>query len=228
MQARDVMITDVVTVTPQTPVPDIARRLLERRISGAPVVDSAGRLVGMVSEGDLMRQTEGAGGQRSWWLQLLSGNAGVAKDYTKDHGRRAEHVMSSDLITVGEDTPIGEIARTLEKHRIKRVPVVRDDRLVGIVSRADLLQAIAAGPARQSDAPTDDRTIRQAVLTELANVGFATGGINVMVNDGVVSLWGLVASDEERRALALAAENTPGAKAVENNLVVSSGMMRHY
>jgi CBS domain-containing protein len=202
-------------------VEEIARLLLERRISGVPVVDAAGRVLGIVSEGDLMRRPElGTEPHRGWWLRLFGDDRERATEYARAHGTRAEEVMTRDVIAVQEDTPVGEIARLLEAHRIKRVPVVRDGALVGIVSRANLLHGLAAHPAPAPPGRSvDDRAVRDEVARALQREGWtAQGPLNVTVTDGVVELWGLVESEEVRRAILVAAENVPGVRAVKDNL----------
>ncbi len=145
MRAKDVMTSPIVTVGPEATVQEIAKLLIERQVSGMPVLDQGGRVVGIVSEGDLMRRVEHADERhRSWWLKLFSDEITEATEYVKTHGRRAAEVMTRDVVTVDEDTPLHEIAALLEERRIKRVPVVRDGRLVGIVSRANLLHGLAA------------------------------------------------------------------------------------
>ena len=221
MLAKDVMTTNVVTIASDTRVDDIARLLLERNISGAPVLDTAGRLVGVVSEGDLMRRLESdAGRHRSWWLTLLASPEERARDFTKSHGQLAEDVMTRDVVTVAEDTPVGEIAHILERRRIKRVPVVQDGKVVGIVSRANLLHGLAAHKDRISIAPSsDDRTIREQIMASVGQQGWITHGtFNVMVSDGVVELWGWVDSDEERKALRIVVEEIPGVRVVQDHL----------
>ena len=149
MQAKDVMTTKVVTVQPDARVEHIAALLLERSISGVPVVDADGRLLGIVTEGDLMRRPEiGTERHRGWWLRLFGDERERAAEYARAHGSRAADVMTRNVVTVSEETSVGEIARLLEEHRIKRVPVVRDDKVVGIVSRANLLQSWRRGPPR--------------------------------------------------------------------------------
>jgi CBS domain-containing protein len=215
------MTTKVVTVRPDTRVEEIAALLLERRISGVPVVDADGHLVGIVTEGDLMRRPEmGTERHRGWWLRMLGDDREQAAEYARAHGSRAEQVMTRHVVTVTEDTPLGEIARLLEEHRIKRVPVVRDGTLVGIVSRANLLHGLAARP---TPAPPerwmDDRTIRDEVARVLEREAPATHGpLNVTVTNGVVELWGLVESEEARLAIRVAAENVAGVVAVKDNL----------
>lgn len=220
MQARDVMTRNVVTVTPETSVSEIARLLLEKRISGVPVVDADGRLVGIVSEGDLVRRLEDEDGSgRSWWLGLLATPEERAEAYVRAHGRRAADVMTKNVISVTPDTPIAAVARLLEERHIKRVPVVENGKLVGIVSRADLLRAIAA---RQPEAASpDDRALRERLDRELEKAGLDYHPyVNIVVADGVVHLWGIVSSRREAEALRLAAENVEGVKAVESHLAV--------
>lgn len=166
MRAKDVMTSPIVTAGPQTTVPEIAKLLIERRISALPVVDQGERVIGIVSEGDLMRRVENTDERhRSWWLRLFSDPATDAADFVKTHGRRAADVMTRDVVTVGEDTPLHEIAALLEERRIKRVPVVREGRVVGIVSRANLLHGLAARPADTPVRSADDEVIRVAAET---------------------------------------------------------------
>jgi CBS domain-containing protein len=220
VHARDVMTAKVVTVTPDTPVEQIARILLEHRISGVPVVDPNGQIVGIVTEGDLMRRPElETERRRPWWLGMVADERTRAEEYTKSHGSRAEHVMTRNVVTVTEDTTVGEIAHLLERHRIKRVPVVRDGKLVGLVSRANLIQGLAA-PREAAPAPAmDDRTIRERITRTLDREAWVTHSpLNVIVTNGVVQLWGFVESLEERNAIRVAASNVPGVVGVEDHL----------
>jgi CBS domain-containing protein len=222
MQATDLMTTAVVSVGPGTEVREVARLLLEHHISAVPVVNSDNRILGIVSEGDLMRRAEvGTERHRSWWLSLVAGADRLAREYVKSHGRRAADVMTRDVVTVAEDTPAREIAGILEKRRIKRVPVVRDGRLVGIVSRADLLRGLAVQPlSPEAPSMVDDRLIRERLLRELRGTAWASPvSNNVVVKDVVVHLWGLVSTEDERRALRVAASNVPGVRAVEDHLL---------
>ncbi|MFI8749562.1 CBS domain-containing protein [Vreelandella lionensis] len=222
MQAIDIMTPKVVSVGPDAEVRDIAQLLLKHRISAVPVVDDEHRVVGIVSEGDLMRRVKDDSEHgHSWWLTLFSGGKD-AGDYVKSHGRKAHEVMTPNPMTVEENTPLHTIARLLEKHHIKRVPVVREGRLVGIVSRANLLQGIANAVVASTQSPTDDRQIREAILNEVEHhTGVQTAGISVIVDGGVVAVWGLVESLEQKQAVTVAAENVPGVTRVENHL----GMM---
>lgn len=220
MLAKDVMTRRVVTVGPGTPVPEVARLLLDRRISAVPVVDAGGRLLGIVSEGDLIRRPEVGGARRqSWWLSLLGGGGSDPAEYVRSHGGQAADVMTRDVVTVSEDTPVGDIARILEERRIKRVPVVRRGKVVGIVSRADLLRGLASVRARPRTGRPTDRAIRERLIKRLEREPWAPlGQINVIVTDGVVHLWGLVDSAEQRRALQVAARDTAGVRRVEDHL----------
>ncbi len=220
MQASDIMTAKVVTVSVDTDVEVIARLLLERRISAVPVVDSSDHILGIVSEGDLIRRPETETERhRSWWLRLLADKTERAEEYVKSHGRRADHVMTRDVVTVTEDSNVGEIAELLEQRRIKRVPVVRDGKLVGIVSRANLLQGLAAHKERIEAPTTDDRSIRDRVLAVLNEQDWVShGGLNVIVNDGVVELWGWAESQKERDALRLAAKSVEGVREVKDRL----------
>jgi len=221
MHAMDVMTTNVVVVLADTPVKEIAGLLLKHRISAVPVVDAEQRVIGIVSEGDLMRRPENEAEARfSWWLDVFASPGQKAAEYVKTHGLRASDVMTKDLFTVTEDTPLPEIARLLEKHHIKRTPVVRDDRLVGIVSRANLLHGLVAkGAENTRPASSDDRTIREKLLQALwKDVGLNKGLINVTVDDGIVQLWGIVETEAQKKAAQVAAENTAGVKAIENHI----------
>jgi CBS domain-containing protein len=222
MVARDVMTADIVTVTAETPVPEIAALLLKHRISAVPVVDAKGGVLGIVSEGDLMHRPE-AGTERKrrpWWLTLFGDQEDLAKEFVKTHGLRAADVMTRAVVTVTDDASLPAIAQILEERRIKRVPVVREGRLVGIVSRADLLRAVAAGKASAEPTPKpDDRAIRERLLETLRSAEWVTDTfVSVMVIDGVVHLWGAVESDVQREALRVAAERIPGVRSVKDHL----------
>ncbi|MFW3616888.1 CBS domain-containing protein [Billgrantia antri] len=221
MLAVDVMTPNVITVPPDADVREIARLLLENNISAVPVVDAEDKVLGIVSEGDLMRRVEnGSEAPKSWWLKSFFTGGNSASEYVKTHARKAHEIMTRDLIIIGEDEPLHRVAKLLEKHHIKRVPVVRDGKLVGIVSRANLLRGFSAtAPDAETPVTSDDRQIRDAILKEVdENTGVWVDRINVIVTEGVVQIWGLVESQEEKMAVQVAAENTPGVKTVENNL----------
>jgi CBS domain-containing protein len=222
MVAQDVMTADIVTVTAETAVPEIAALLLEHRISAVPVVDAKGGVLGIVSEGDLMHRPEVGTERRrrSWWLTLFGDQGDLAKEFVKTHGLRAADVMTRAVVTVTDDTPLPAIAQMLEERRIKRVPVVREGRLVGIVSRADLLRAVAARKALAEPAPKpDDRAIRERLLETIRSAEWVTDTfVSVMVTDGVVHLWGAIESEVQRDALRVAAERIPGVRAVKDHM----------
>ena len=221
LTAGDLMTTRPVTVSPETTVVDIARLLSERGISAVPVIDARARLVGIVSEGDLMRRAEtGTERRRPWWLALLTSPTTLANEYAHTHGARAADVMTSDVVTVTEATPATRIATLLETRRIKRVPVVRRGRLVGIVSRADLIRALAAIAASGELASgPSDQMIRAQLLREVESAAWAIPGfINPIVAHGIVHLWGVIGSEAERHALHVAAMNIQGVRAIRDHL----------
>lgn len=224
MNAADVMTPDVVTVHPDTPVPELVKLLLARGISGAPVVDKDGVLVGVVTEGDLLRRAElGTERRRGSWVAFFTGTAVLAREYLRSHGLVVSDVMTPEAAAVAPDATLADIADLMETRRIRRVPVVKDGHLVGIISRANLLRAFASLPAAPAPAKTDDTSIRDALLAELSHQSWSRRPENsVVVNDGVVHLWGLAATEDEKRALELAAQRTPGAKSVESHIVVLS------
>jgi CBS domain-containing protein len=201
-------------------VSEIADLLLRRHISGVPVVDGNGKLLGMVSEGDLVRRVEtGTERRNSWWLDLLTEDSARAATYSKTHGRKASDVMTTEVVTASETMPLRDIAGLMERHRIKRVPIMREGKLVGIVSRANLIQGLAVHGDLDRAPSRDDTAIRESVLHELRAQGWASLITkNVVVTDGIVHLWGFVRSEEERHAIKVAAENTPGAKGVRDHL----------
>jgi CBS domain-containing protein len=222
MRARDIMTTELVTVAPSTPVSAVAQLLVERRISAVPVVEG-GRLVGIVSEGDLLHREEaGTEAKPSWWSELFRSTEDRAQAYLKAHGQRAEDVMSTDLKTVGPDADVAEVATLMEKARVKRVPVLEQGRLMGIVSRSDLLRLLVKA-ADHAAAPVavSDQQITESVLQEIQTAGLATTTtLNVITTDGTVGLWGFVASQTERHAVEVAAGGIKGVKAVDNHLTV--------
>lgn len=229
MHAAEIMTPNVITVTPQTEVREIVELMIKNRISALPVVDGENRVIGMVSEGDLMRRVENQTDRRdSWWLTALFSASNDAASYIKSRGRRAEDVMTRDVLTITEDTPLYKIAQLLEKNHIKRVPVVSNGKLVGIVSRSNLLQGFSTMETVASGS-ADDRSIRDKIVNEMNDrLGITGNTTNVVVVDGVVTLWGLVESDVERRAATVAAENTAGVKEVRNNLGVSPARVGPY
>ena len=220
MRAMDVMTSEVITVEQNTSVQTVAKLLAERGISAVPVVDRENRVIGMVSEGDLLHRAEtGTERRRSWWLDMMASTNKIAGDYVKSHSGKVRDIMTRDLISVTETTPVADIAILLETNRIKRVPVVRDGKLVGIVSRANLVRALGMTINEPSSTEADDRTIRDKLLAELKAQRWAeVSPANVTVKDGIVHLWSSYLSEQEKRALVVAAENTPGVRRVEDHM----------
>ncbi len=221
MKAIDVMVRDVITIGPDDSVAEAARLIAENDVSALPVVDDDDRLVGVISEADLLRRVEiGTSVHHPWWVEAVTPSASLAAEFAKQHGKRVAEVMSENVITATEDTPLEDIAAILERNRIKRVPIVRDGELVGIVSRSNLVQALASIGFAEDDMLDDNRLIRQEFLTRLKRqswTGF--GSRNVIVSDGEVHLWGLVGSEAERKALIALAEGVPGVTAVIDEMI---------
>lgn len=220
MNASQAMTRPVVTVPADATVFAAADILLGSRISAAPVVDADDKLIGIVSEADLMNRPEvGTVPAKSWLQRLLADNALLARDYVRSHSHRVADVMTKEVITAGERTPLAEIARLMERHHIKRVPIVREGKVVGIVSRANLLQGLLAREPHPADGANDEQ-IRASVSAELAKHPWSSGVTNVVVDQGVVHLWGNVGSAPSREAARVVAENAPGVRRVTNNIVV--------
>jgi len=218
MKARDVMTQPVVSVRPDAPVREVAALMLERHISGVPVADALGRVLGVVSEGDFIRRPEietDAPGSR--WLRLFTSLEDQARDYIKTHGLTAADIMTAPAITVAADAPLAVVARLMGSRSIKRLPVLEGDRLIGIVTRADLLRAVYRHP--EPAASASDGEIRSAIVSILEKEDWAAGAIvEVQVTHGRVQLWGSVESDTQRDALLLAAKSVPGVASVEAHL----------
>jgi CBS-domain-containing membrane protein len=222
MNAADVMVTSVITVGPDANIQEVADLLLRHRISAVPVVGGNGEIVGIVSEGDLINRPESETmHHRSWWLDALASNEALAADYVRSHSRRVTDVMTREVITASPETPVADVAALLEKHRIKRVPIVRNGRIVGIVSRANLLQGLARLPGKAPQPQPDDSDLRESVISQLENERWTKPAlITVTVQDGTVELWGMVESQTERKAIHVLAEATPGVRAVNDNLMI--------
>jgi CBS domain-containing protein len=223
MKARDVMVQHVITVGPDADVQAVANTLVQNGISALPVVDHDCKLIGIVSEGDLIRRAEtDTERRRAWWLEMLTSTQTLAAEFAKSHARKVHDVMTRNVVAATPETPLVEIANLLEKHGIKRVPIVEQGRLVGIVSRANLVQALASrGPAIEA-VEASDEALRENILTTLRGKRWGCGMINVIVQRGVVDLWGFVDNADERRAIRVVAEATPGVRTVNDNLRVQT------
>ncbi len=221
MIVADVMTRNVLSVSPDATIDEAARMMLERGISGLFVVDAKGELAGIVTEGDLLRRDElGTERHRPWWLRMLVSPGRQAADFTRTHGRRVSDVMTESVISVATDAPLTDVVEIMEENRIKRVAVVARKRVVGVVSRSDLLRALVGHSRSAAPVSTDDRTIRESILDGLDNASWApatTLGVNVA--GGVVDLWGTIMDEQERRAIRVLAENTPGVTSVHDHLV---------
>ena len=219
------MVKDVISVGPEASVRDVAKILLANRISAVPVVDEQGHLVGIISEGDLIRRAElGTNHHRSWWLELCSGmnKEALATRFLKSHGRKVKDVMTAkNLITAKPTTPLRDIAVSLEKNRIKRVPIVAKGQVVGIVSRANIIQALAGSREGPAQTMTSDATIRKKVMKQIKAEKWSKGSLmNATVQSGRVHLWGVVDSVAEKEAARVAAELVEGVKEIDNNVTV--------
>lgn len=222
MLAREVMTPNPIAVPATTTVEECARLLLEKRISAVPVVDATGGVIGIVSEGDLIRRREtGTERRYSWWLELVSDPQTMARDFVKSGGHKVSDVMTRQVVSVTEDTALATIAGILEKHRIKRVPVVRGGKLVGIVSRADLVRALLVGRPAPAAGAASDADIRDRFLARLDKEPWGPRSyVNIVVNNGQVELWGFASSPDEARAIGVLAEDVAGVRGVVNNVRV--------
>jgi CBS-domain-containing membrane protein len=221
MRAMDVMTSEVITVSEIATVQAAAKLLVEHGISAVPVVDKDNHVLGMVSEGDLLHRAEtGTERRRSWWLEMVASTNQLAGEYVRSHSGSVKDVMTRDVISVTEETEVADIAILLETNRIKRVPVLRDGRLVGIVSRANLVRALAMTiNERPSGTEADDRAIRDRLLAELKAQKWAeVSPANITVKDGIIHLWSSYYSDQEKRALVVAAQSIPGVRRVEDHM----------
>lgn len=220
MKASDVMTRRVVSVKPDSSVIDAAQLMLENRISGLPVIDGNRKLVGIVTEGDLLRRSEIATERRRpRWLEYLISPGRLAGEYVRTHGRKVSEVMTAEPQTITEETPLDEIVLVMEKKRIKRLPVVRGQKVVGIVSRANLVHALVSLAPETEDTIPSDASIRQRILAEIDRQPWGPRNlVNVIVRNGNVELWGTIFDERDREALRVAAENVPGVKQIHDHL----------
>jgi CBS domain-containing protein len=220
MKAREIMTLEVLSVSPDASVLEAVRLMLQNRISGLPVVDRQGTLVGVVTEGDFLRRAEtGTHRKRARWIEFLMGPGQSADEYVRTHGRKVADVMTSSPITITEDTRLDDIVSLMEQRNVKRLPVVQQGRVVGIVSRANLLHALASVVGELPASAMTDVIIREQIISELSNKAWSPRDFNVVVRDGVVELWGDILDEGDRRAAKVAVENVAGVKAVKDHLV---------
>jgi CBS domain-containing protein len=219
MRAHQIMTRNVISVTPHTTIEEAAKIMLRMQISGLPVVDQAGGLVGIVSESDFLRRSEiGTGRKRAKWLQFFLGPETTASEFVRERGRRVEDVMTADPVTVDEETSLEELVRLMEKRGIKRLPVMSGRTLKGIVTRSNLLQAVASLAHEIPDPTADDDHIRKRIVRAVDATDWRPIGFEVTVRKGVVHLHGLITTDQARQAAIVAAENTAGVKQVHDHL----------
>ncbi len=221
MKAEDVMTRNVISIDPDATVLQAARIMLQHRISGLPVVSKDGKLVGIISEGDFLRRRETkTEHRRSRWLEFLMGPGRVAVEYSHSHGSKVSEVMTTEVETVNDVTPLEDIVELMERRRIKRVPVMCGSEVVGIVTRSNLMHAMVS-LARAAQGPAeDDAGIRERLLDEIKKEQWAPAATtNVVVHDGVVELWGVIIDERQRAAMKVAAENIPGVRAVKDHMV---------
>ena len=219
MRAHQIMTRSVITTSPDTTILEAAITMLQHHVSGLPVVDAAGKLVGVVSEGDFIRRSEiGTQRKRGRWLKFLLGAGVAATDYVREHGRKVSEVMTTDPITVVEDATLEQIVTSMETNGVKRLPVMHGGKLVGIVSRANLLQAVASLAREIPDPTADDDHIRSRVIAAIEKNDWSPFGLNVVVRDGIVHLSGVITDESSRQATMVAAANVAGVRKVHDHL----------
>jgi CBS domain-containing protein len=219
MRAHQIMTRQVITVATDTAVVEAANTMLDKHISGLPVVDEAGKLVGIVSQGDFIRRAEiGTQRRRGRWLKFLAGPGRAASDFVRERGRKVGEIMTPDPCTVTEDATLEDIVGLMERNNVKRLPVLRGDKLVGIVTRTNLLQAVAGLTRDVPDPTADDDHIRNHIITSIGKSDWAPFGLGVIVINGVVHLSGVIANEQSREASIVAAENVSGVTKVHDHL----------
>jgi CBS domain-containing protein len=229
MRAHQIMTRSVITVTPETTIVDAANTMLRKHVSGLPVVDAAGKLVGIVSEGDFIRRSEiGTQRKRGRFLKFILGTGKSATEFVHEHGRKVADIMTSAPFTITEDTALEEIVALMERNNVKRLPVTRGDKIVGIVSRANLLQAVASLARQIPDPTADDDHIRSRVIDALEKTDWCPFGLSVIVRDGTVHLSGVITEERSRQAAIVVAENVTGVNRVHDHLCWVDAMSGMY
>jgi CBS domain-containing protein len=219
VRARQIMTRPVITVAPETPIVEAANTMLQRHVSGLPVLNKAGQLVGIISEGDFIRRSEiGTQRKRGRFLRFILGSGKEATDFVHEHGRKIAEIMTPDPLTIDEETDLETIVGLMEKNGVKRLPVMRGDKLVGIVSRSNLLQAVASLAREIPDPTADDDHIRNRIIDTLEKNNWCPLGLGVTVRDGIVHLSGVITEERSRQAAIVGAENVAGVKKVHDHL----------
>ena len=219
MQAHQIMAQNVISIAPEADIAEAASLMLRHHISGLPVVDRHGAVVGILSESDFLRRSEiGTQRKRPRWLEWLLGTGEAAELYVRERGRTVSDIMTPAPITASEQTTLAEIVEIMERNSIKRVPVVREGKLTGLVSRSNLMQAAASLAGRMPAANTDDEQIRARIVREIGSKDWCPSGLGVIVKDGIVHLSGMIAEERTRKAAIVAAENVEGVVKVHDHL----------
>jgi CBS domain-containing protein len=229
MRAHQIMTRQVVVAGPETSIVEAANLMLDNHVSGLPVVNTAGELIGIISEGDFLRRAEiGTQRKRGRWLKMLLGPGKSAADFVHEHGRKVGEIMTMDPHTVTEDASVEDIVRNMEKHHVKRLPVMRGSELVGIVTRKNLLRAVANLAREVPDPTADDDNIRDRVFAAMEKKDWMPFGLSVQVHDGAVHLSGVITEERSRQASIVAAENVCGVKEVHDHLCWVDTMSGYY
>lgn len=222
MKAQDIMTRDVITVSPDKSIKDIAALMVEKHISGIPVVGTDGAIIGMVSQSDLLHRAEvGTQRKHKWWFRLFADSNALANEFVKTHGHKAHDIMTRYVVSVREDAELRDVADILDKHRIKRVPVVKDGRLVGLITRGDLVRALSLTQVSKSAKKIDNAALHKALQDRIQKQPWINKTyINLTADDGAVEMWGFVDSAEQHRALRLLVEETEGVTKVDDKITV--------
>jgi CBS domain-containing protein len=219
MRAHQIMTRQVITIAADASIVDAANIMLVKHISGLPVVDQAGKLVGIVSQGDFIRRAEiGTQRKRGRWLKFLVGPGRAASDFVRERGRKVGEIMTPDPCTVTEDATLEDIVELMERKNVKRLPVLRGDTLAGIVTRTNLLQAVAGLTRDVPDPTADDDHIRNRIISSIEKSDWAPFGLGVIVVNGIVHLSGVITNERSREAAIVAAENVTGVTRVHDHL----------
>jgi CBS domain-containing protein len=229
MRAHQIMTRQVITIAVDAPIVDAANIMLDKHISGLPVVDEAGKLVGIVSQGDFIRRAEiGTQRKRGRWLKFLVGPGRAASDFVRERGRKVGEIMTPDPCTVTEDATLEDIVELMERNHVKRLPVLRGDKLAGIVTRTNLLQAVAGLTRDVPDPTADDDHIRNRIISSIEKSDWAPFGLGVIVVNGIVHLSGLITNEKSRQAAIVAAENVTGVTKVHDHICWVGPMVGMY
>lgn len=227
MKASEVMAKDVVTVGPQTPVKDAAELMAKHRISGLPVVGDDGHLIGILSESDLLHRAEmGTERKRKWWLNAFVDADKLAREYAAAHAHRAEDIMTKAVHTIEADADLAQVAALFDRRRLKRLPVLKDGKLVGIITRGDLVRALVQRQTAAASAPVDPQAIANVIRARMRHETWLDSSlVSVNVEKGIAELTGFVASHDQHRALRLLVEGTPGVTGVDDQLHIKPRSM---